>query len=150
MINFSRSGWIGTTFDADLVFSSFTFKTFLHSSLKEPHRVTDLDFTGLEDFRSDSSMAAHGVVAPGSEVFFHPVAGGKDAGGLQNNLTDLKRLMFEGKEVDSGNDQVTPDPSGIDFWFTEDVGNHLQVFLLNQGDLTFSGNTSAETVSLQS
>ena len=35
--------------------------------------------------------------------------------GLQYCLSDLKRLMFEGKEVDSGNDQVTPDPSGIDF-----------------------------------
>ena len=94
-------------------------------------------------------MAAHGVVAPGSEVFFHPAAGSTDAGGLQYCLADLKRLMFEGKEVDSGNDQVAPDPSGIDFWFAEDVGNHLQVFLLNQGDLTFSGNTSAETVSIQ-
>ena len=79
------------------------------------HRVTDLDFTGLEYFRGDSSMATHRVVAPGSEVFFHPVAGSTDAGGLQNNLADLKRLMFEGKEVDSGNDQIAPGPSGIDF-----------------------------------
>ena len=89
--------------------------TFPNSIVKEPHRVTDLDFTGLEDFRSDSSMAAHRVVAPGSEVFFHPTAGSTDAGGLQYCLADLKRLMLEGKEVDSGNDQVTSDTSGIDF-----------------------------------
>ena len=60
-------------------------------------------------------MAAHRVVAPGSEVFFHPAAGSTDAGGLQYCLSDLKRLMFEGKEVDSGNDQVATGPSGIDF-----------------------------------
>ena len=87
---------------------------FTHSSFKEIHRVTGLDFTGLEDFRGDSSMAAHGVVAPWSEVFFHPAAGSTDAGGLQYCLADLKRLMFEGKEVDSGNDQVAPDQSWID------------------------------------
>ena len=82
-------------------------------------------------------MAAHGVEGARSEVFFHPAAGSTDAGGLQYCLADLKRLMLEGKEVDSVNDQVASGPSGIDFWFTEDVSKHLQVFLLNQGDLTF-------------
>ena len=62
------------------------------------HRVTDLDFTGLEDFRSDSTMAAHRVVAPGSEVFFHPAAGSTDAGGLGMNfgfpIGETQRLSF--------------------------------------------------------
>ena len=49
----------------------------------------------------DTSVSAHGIVAPGSQLFLHFAAGVAKACEFEDGIADLKALVFESEQIDA-------------------------------------------------
>ncbi len=99
-------------------------------------RVTNANNAALNDPGREPTPAPDGIVAPYSEVRFHPAAWRAVCGRFENDGANAKCTPLQGMEVDTARDEVSAQEVGRDREPAKEGGNCIDVFGCNQGDLS--------------
>ena len=97
--------------------------------------IAHSDAAALDDFGGDAAVAAHGVVAPGSEILLHTAARSAVTSGAQDGFADLKIQILQRFQVDTANHDVATQSAGINRIHLENFGDDFDVFGLDQSHL---------------
>ena len=83
-------------------------------------------------------MSAHGVVASGTQHFFHARTRIASSRALQNGLSGAKPAVAQRMQVDTRYQQIAAQRVSAQFDFTENPRHRIEVFSLDQCHLTLA------------
>ena len=102
------------------------------------HFITLVDGSPFDHPGIDPTMTSHGIIPAGAQIFFHSTTGVTKTGHFQHYLSNAEFSFFKGKQINSGNHDITTDQARIYPVFLQDFGHSLQMLGLEQGDLSVS------------
>lgn len=84
-------------------------------------------------------MTKHGRISSLAQILVHSRTWRTAASALKDGRTDLKRQVPQGRQVNSGNDNVSSQQPRVDLHsgITQQRLNTCQMFLLNKSNLSF-------------
>lgn len=113
------------------------------------HRISYAQDTAAEHTRSNAAVTPYRIVTARAECLLHARTGRTRAAAFQQDFTDIKAPLRQGKQVHARHHEITPQRRRRDGAATAQGGNDGQVFCLNQGDLARSAGTLSVVITFQ-